>query len=89
MWFPDLFERFEQYEMLYPNKEAGICYVSDVVARYEDNKIFKDYCSNTLDKKVFIYTLIIGFSCMPTSVFLSVIIKKIGKKYLLGMRLKR
>lgn len=84
MWFPDLFERYEQYEILYPNKQAGICFVSDVVTRYEENKLFKDYCSNNLNKNVFIYTLIIGFSCIPTSVFLSVFIEKLGKRTLLG-----
>lgn len=84
MWFPDLFERYEKYELLYPNKEAGICHVSDIVTKYEESKVFKDYCNNNLNNDVFIYTLIIGFSCMPASVFLSVFIKKLGKRTLLG-----
>lgn len=84
MWFPDLFERFEQYELLYPNTEAGICTVSEIVTKYEEARVFKDYCSKSLNDTVFIYTLIIGFSCVPSSVFLSVFIKKLGKKCLLG-----
>lgn len=32
MWFPDLFERFSQYASLFPDRPAGVCEVSLMLA---------------------------------------------------------
>ncbi|KOB72030.1 Synaptic vesicle protein, partial [Operophtera brumata] len=63
MWFPDLFERFSQYSVLYPEGSAGVC--------------------ETLDVIVYIHTLIVALSCIPTALSVGLSINMVGKKPML------
>lgn len=82
-WFPEIFDRFNQYELRHPDRSAGVCTVSQSYAS-EHSKIFEEnVCVSSIDNKVFLETLIIGLSCIPTSVSLSYFMYKLGKKVVL------
>lgn len=84
MWFPELFDRFDMYQYLNPGASAGICDVTSVNTPVEEFEMKIEYCSRPIDQKVFLYTIIIGVSCLPSSISLGFLIEKLGKKYLIS-----
>ncbi|CAH1175892.1 unnamed protein product [Phaedon cochleariae] len=83
MWFPDIFARFYDYEIQHPNLTASIW---EVFQNNESrNDIWHTYvtCNPSIDIRVFLDTLMIGLSCIPTSVTLSFFMRKVGKRYVL------
>ncbi|KAJ8977736.1 hypothetical protein NQ317_019411 [Molorchus minor] len=83
MWFPEIFARFSDFELKHPNRTATICEVSQHAVKQYEKFFYVVPCDPTIGSKVFIDTIIIGLSCFPTSVSLSYLIKKIGKKSVL------
>lgn len=81
MWFPDLFDRFDQYQIYNSGREAsGICDVAQVDLPTNGTD---SICSKPIDDNVYLYTLIVALSCIPTAVSLGYLMNKLGKKYLL------
>ncbi|XP_045535222.1 synaptic vesicle glycoprotein 2C [Papilio machaon] len=85
MWFPDLFERFSQFSSLYPGVSAGVCEVSANVSRSEIDG--RPDCPQVIDDKVYIHTLIVALSCLPTALWVGLTINMVGKKLMLVMML--
>ncbi|XP_044738660.1 synaptic vesicle glycoprotein 2C-like isoform X2 [Chrysoperla carnea] len=81
MWFPDLFDRFDQYQATHSADANGICEVTSVAV--PTNATILDICKEPIDDKVFLYTLIVALSCIPTAISLGFWMDKLGKKYLL------
>ncbi|XP_046967508.1 synaptic vesicle glycoprotein 2C-like [Vanessa cardui] len=81
MWFPDLFERFSQFSSLFPGVSAGVCEVSANVTRTE--LMGKVECPQTIDDTVYIHTLVVALSCVPTALWVGLTINWIGKKPML------
>lgn len=84
MWFPDLFDRFEMYNWVHPDEQAGICDVQKGVIPIDDYEIKMEFCKKPIDNQVFLFTMIIALSCVPSSISLSYLINKFGKKTLLS-----
>ncbi|XP_022188783.1 synaptic vesicle glycoprotein 2B isoform X2 [Nilaparvata lugens] len=76
MWFPELFNRFDKFEILHPNETASVC---DVSAIYETQHI----CDDNIDMSVYMHTLIIGIACIPTSFWLPLCVHRLGIKFFL------
>lgn len=83
MWFPEIFKRFQQFELEYPDMPASVCIVSTM---NETAVLDDDFCDATISDSVFLETIIIGLSCIPTSVSLSAVMKKFGKKTVLSKK---
>lgn len=81
MWFPEIFERFNQFSKYRPNEMASVCTVSQ---NYGINDEAPKVCDNSINTRVFLDTFIIGLSCIPTSVSLSFFMRKLGKKIVLS-----
>lgn len=79
MWFPEIFERFNQFSKKHPTETAGVCRVSEGYSG-ADAKV----CDNSINTRVFLDTFIIGLSCVPTSVSLSFFMRRLGKKFVLS-----
>ncbi|XP_046387178.1 synaptic vesicle glycoprotein 2C-like isoform X3 [Ischnura elegans] len=89
LWFPDLFDRFERFETLYPNQTASIC---DVTARIaEQGGVDSLPCGADgepiVPAKVFINALYVGIACIPTSIWLALCVDRLGKKFILVISL--
>ncbi|XP_071448211.1 synaptic vesicle glycoprotein 2C-like [Hetaerina americana] len=89
LWFPDLFDRFERFQMLYPNRTASICEVTAAIA--EEGGIDSLPCGADgepiVPAKVFINALYVGVACIPTSIWLAVCVDRLGKKFILVVSL--
>lgn len=86
IWFPELFYRFEAYEHEYPHGNVSVCDVSSIVLKDETGKGF---CGDEIKAEVYWHTVILGLSCIPTSLILPICIHRLGAKFFLGMMIKR
>lgn len=76
IWFPELFYRFEEYEVENGDAEASVCIVSSIVLKEQND----DFCGNPIKNDVYWHTVIIGLSCIPTSLLLPACIHRVGAK---------
>lgn len=88
IWFPELFYRFEEFDMAHPNQTASVCEVSSVFVNATTG-VEEQFCGDPLDDSVFLHTLIIGLACIPTSVWLPLGVHRLGAKFFLGKRSSR
>ena len=88
VWFPELFNRYEEFESVYPGEKASVCDVSSIVlpnstySRMEGDP----FCGEPIGESVFLHTLIIGLACIPTSFWLPLCVHRLGAKFFLGKR---
>lgn len=83
IWFPELFNRYEEFENQFPNTSASVCDVSGIVVQDEANGDPFD-CDKIIDQNVFMHTLIVGLACIPTSLWLPLCVHKLGAKFFLS-----
>lgn len=83
IWFPELFNRYEEFENRFPNTSASVCDVSGIVVQDEANGDPFD-CDKVIDQNVFMHTLIVGLACIPTSLWLPLCVHKLGAKFFLS-----
>lgn len=81
VWFPELFNRFEEFEETYPNMTASVCDVSSVNLKPDGTDIF---CGEPVNDSVYIHTLIVGLACIPTSLWLPLCVHRLGAKFFLS-----
>lgn len=82
MWFPEIFERFHNFESTHPRSTARICDISNF--NTTDNTTTFAACSASIEDRVFLDTAIIALSCVPTSIILGFSMKTFGKRTVLG-----
>lgn len=78
IWFPELFYRFEEFEAKNPNSQVSLCEVSCIVLQ-------EDFCGSSIKSDVYWHTVIIGLSCIPTSLILPACIHRLGAKFFIGI----
>lgn len=81
LWFPEIFNRYEVFERHYPNTRASLSEISAIDIKARMNDPFE--CSSTINDKVYIHTLIVGLSCIPTSLWLPLCVHKLGVRFFL------
>ncbi|XP_067008347.2 synaptic vesicle glycoprotein 2B isoform X2 [Anabrus simplex] len=81
VWFPELFTRFEEFEVLYPGQTASVCEVSSV--KFANITSEEELCSASIEETVYLNTLIIGLACIPTSIWLPLCVHRLGTKFFL------
>ncbi|XP_033245596.1 synaptic vesicle glycoprotein 2C-like isoform X2 [Drosophila miranda] len=79
VWFPEIFQRYDDYEKANPGIPASVCDISSIVT---SNTTFVD-CESEIDHTVFFHTFIIGLACIPTSFWLPLCVHKLGIKFFL------
>lgn len=83
LWFPELFYRFEEFELQHPNETSSVCEVSSIFVN-STTGIEQNFCGDPIEDTVFLHTLIIGLACIPTSFWLPLCVHKLGAKFFLG-----
>ncbi|XP_062552077.1 synaptic vesicle glycoprotein 2C-like [Armigeres subalbatus] len=83
IWFPELFDRFEEYEKRFPNTPASVCDVSSIVLDNVNGTLVDDFCGGSIDTSVYLHTLFIGLACIPTSFWLPLCVHRLGAKFFL------
>lgn len=84
IWFPELFDRFEEYEKRFPNTPASVCDVSSIVLDNVNGTLVDDFCGGSIDTSVYLHTLFIGLACIPTSFWLPLCVHRLGAKFFLS-----
>ncbi|SPP88387.1 blast:Synaptic vesicle glycoprotein 2C [Drosophila guanche] len=79
VWFPEIFQRYDDFEKTHPGTPASVCDISSIVT---SNTTFVD-CQSEIDHTVFFHTFIIGLACIPTSFWLPLCVHKLGIKFFL------
>ncbi|CAB3380145.1 Hypothetical predicted protein [Cloeon dipterum] len=85
LWFPELLERFHSYNNLHGGdaQVSGVCDVMGVVLDPGANNCTSPEHVHGPDNDVYLHTLIIGLSCLPTSFMLGYLVRKIGTRIML------
>eukprot|EP00092_Neocalanus_flemingeri_P032628 GFUD01035489.1.p1 GENE.GFUD01035489.1~~GFUD01035489.1.p1 ORF type:complete len:574 (-),score=164.16 GFUD01035489.1:136-1857(-) len=86
LWFPELFNKLEQYHTLHPNHTASVCEVVsvDLSAVKELNSTATNFCTNTIpDNQVFINSFIISASAAPSNLWTILHMDKLGRRFFL------
>ncbi|XP_046404829.1 synaptic vesicle glycoprotein 2B-like [Ischnura elegans] len=93
MWFPELFNRFEEFQEKYPNLTASVCEVSNMMDEkpqwmvdWESGTNATIDCSeDTIQPQVFVKTLSIGITCMIVTFITGTFVERIGRKRVIIM----
>jgi len=85
LWFPELFNKLEQYHNLHPNKTVSVCEVVSVdLSIVPDNSTSITHCSTSIpDNQVFINSFIISISAAPSNLWTVFHMDKLGRRFFL------
>jgi MFS transporter, VNT family, synaptic vesicle glycoprotein 2 len=86
LWFPELLERFSSYSEVHGDNAvvSGVCDVMGVVLDPSANNCTSVDHVHGPNDDVYLHTLIIGLSCLPTSLMLGYLVRKMGTRIMLS-----
>lgn len=82
MWFPELFNRFDEYHRDQPGVVASICQVTDYVVNKGSHSI-ENVCSDKIGTSVFMESLITVASAIPANIIAVLGMDRLGRKFFL------
>ncbi|XP_063230490.1 synaptic vesicle glycoprotein 2B isoform X2 [Bacillus rossius redtenbacheri] len=82
MWFPELFNRFNEYNTFHPGQEASVCEVTDFVVNIGSHSNV-DLCSGKIKDQVFLESLITVASAIPSNIIAVLGMDRLGRKFFL------
>ncbi|XP_043289400.1 synaptic vesicle glycoprotein 2B-like [Venturia canescens] len=84
VWFPELFTRFEEFELDYPGESTSVCIVSSLPQNTTALvDVSSPECVTVITDSVYLHTVYIGLACIPGSIILPIFIHKVGAKVFL------
>lgn len=87
MWFPELFNRFNEYSQAHRGQETSVCEVTEYVVK-TDLESDDNLCSDKIDSDVFMESLITVAAAFPSNVLAVLFMDRLGRKFFLGKRNK-
>lgn len=82
MWFPELFNRFDEYSRAHPNQSATVCEVTNYVVTSGSHAPLGT-CSSTISSSVFMESLISLSAALPANLISILFMDKLGRKFFL------
>ena len=83
MWFPELFNRFDEFHHDHPDQVASICEVTHYVVN-QGSHSDTNYCSDKIGASVFMESLITVASAIPANIVAVLGMDRLGRKFFLG-----
>jgi VNT family MFS transporter (synaptic vesicle glycoprotein 2) len=83
MWFPELFNRFNEYSQAHRGQEASVCEVTEYVVK-AGLESGEKLCSDKIDSDVFMESLITVASAFPSNILAVLFMDRLGRKFFLG-----
>lgn len=84
MWFPELFNRFDEYFRANANvTSASVCQVTDFVIGHGSQQV-GGVCNPNIPEKVFQESLITVVSALPSNIIAVLFMDMLGRKFFLG-----
>lgn len=82
MWFPEMFNRFDEYSRMHPGVEADICQVTNyVVSKGSHSQL--GVCTDEINSSVFMESLITVAAAIPSNIFAVIGMDRLGRKFFL------
>lgn len=83
MWFPEMFNRFDEYSRKHPGVEASVCDVTKYVVSQGSHSSI-GMCSDEIHSSVFMESLITVAAAIPSNIFAVLGMDRLGRKFFLG-----
>ncbi|XP_017870658.1 PREDICTED: synaptic vesicle glycoprotein 2B [Drosophila arizonae] len=83
MWFPEVFNRYEEYEKSHPDQPADICAVTDYVVDQLQKESHNGTCNSDIPQSVFMESLITLASALPANLFAILGMDLLGRRFFL------
>jgi VNT family MFS transporter (synaptic vesicle glycoprotein 2) len=83
MWFPELFNRFDEYAVKHPNQSASVCEVTSFVTEHGSQQN-GSVCVDEIGSSVFLESLITVASAIPSNIIAVLFMDLLGRKFFLG-----
>lgn len=83
MWFPELFNRFNEYSEAHKGQETTVCEVTEYVVKAgleSEEKL----CSDKIQSDVFMESLITVAAAFPSNILAVLFMDRLGRKFFLG-----
>lgn len=84
MWFPELFNRFDEFERIHPSQEATVCEVTTFVITRGSHS-HEDLCDDSIEGSVFMDSFITVAAAIPSNVLAVLGMDHFGRKFFLGI----
>ncbi|XP_066993183.1 synaptic vesicle glycoprotein 2B isoform X2 [Anabrus simplex] len=82
MWFPELFNRFDEFGRVHPGKEASVCEVTSFIVNAGSHS-HVDLCTDKIESNVFMESLITVASAIPSNIIAVLGMDRLGRKFFL------
>lgn len=83
MWFPELFNRFDEYATTHPGEDASVCQVTNYVVN-TGSQAQEGVCSDKISSDVFMESLITVAAALPSNIIAVLGMDRLGRKFFLG-----
>lgn len=83
MWFPEVFNRYEEFEKSHLNQEADICTVTEYVVNKSQLATVSGECNSDIPSSVFMESLITLASALPANLFAILGMDMLGRRFFL------
>lgn len=83
MWFPELFNRFDEFARQHPGQSASVCEVTQYVTGLGSQQGGK-VCTDKIESAVFMESLITVASAIPSNIIAVLGMDRLGRKFFLG-----
>lgn len=83
LWFPELFNRFDQFSRLHPNESMSVCQVTEFVLAL-DKQHEGEQCTSKIESNVFMESLITVAAALPSNIIAVLFMDRLGRKFFLG-----
>lgn len=82
MWFPELFNRFDEFNRIHPGQEASVCQVTEFVITSGSHS-HEDLCDDSIESAVFMDSFITVAAAIPSNVLAVLGMDHVGRKFFL------
>ncbi|KAJ8923859.1 hypothetical protein NQ315_010441 [Exocentrus adspersus] len=82
MWFPELFNRFDEFSVSHPGVSASVCQVTDYVINTGSQQ-HDTICSSNISESVFRESLITVAAALPSNIVAVLLMDRLGRKFFL------
>lgn len=82
MWFPELFNRFDEFHREHPGQSASVCEVTEYVVN-KGSHSDENFCTDKIGASVFMESLITVASAIPANILAVLGMDRLGRKFFL------
>lgn len=82
MWFPELFNRFDEYSRMHPGESASVCEVTEYVVAMGTQQQ-GGVCNDKIESAVFMESLITVAAAIPSNIVAVLGMDRLGRKFFL------